>query len=99
MDSYLNVITAQNTLLNNRETWVQTQLRSMTSSVSLIVALGGGWSPAQLPGMKDLLEKQRNWRPGGAPLPPNPSGVAPANPPAVAPKPLQVPAASGNNGN
>ncbi len=91
VDSYLNVITAQNAVLSTRETQVQTQLREMTASVSLMVALGGGWDPGQLPVMKNLLEKQRNWKPGGAPLPQAPSGVAPANPPTVEPAPLNLP--------
>jgi len=43
VDSYLNVITAQNTLLTNRETEGQVQLRQMTAGVQLILALGGGW--------------------------------------------------------
>jgi NodT family efflux transporter outer membrane factor (OMF) lipoprotein len=57
VDSYLNVITAQTTLLNNREAEVQVQLRQMTSSVSLILALGGGWDNSQLPQMKDLAAR------------------------------------------
>ena len=57
VDSYLNVITAQTTLLNNRETEVQVQLRQMTASVSLILALGGGWDNSQLPQMKDLTAR------------------------------------------
>ncbi len=90
VDSYLNVITAQNTVLSNRETQVQAQLREMTSSVSLILALGGGWEPTQLPGRQNLLEKQ-HWSPVGAPLPQEPTTVAPANPPAVQPSPLNLP--------
>ncbi len=46
--SYLNVITAQTALLSNRETEVQIQLRQMLSSVSLVKALGGGWTAAKL---------------------------------------------------
>jgi NodT family efflux transporter outer membrane factor (OMF) lipoprotein len=57
VDSYLNVITAQTTLLNNRETEVQVQLRQMTASVSLVLALGGGWDNSQLPQMKDLTSR------------------------------------------
>ena len=91
VDSYLNVITAQNTVLTNRETQVQAQLRAMTASVSLIMALGGGWDPSQLPSMKLLLEKQRNWKPGGVPLQQAPSETAPANPPVVEPAPLNLP--------
>ncbi len=91
VDSYLNVITAQTTVLTNRETKVQTQLRAMTSSVSLMLALGGGWDPSLLPNNNDMLQKQRNWQPGGAPSPPNPNGVTPANPPPVPAKPLTLP--------
>lgn len=83
VDSYLNVITAQNTVLNNRVTQVQTQLRQMTASVSLVMALGGGWDTSQLPQVKNLLAKPGQWSPGGTPIP---SGqVAPANPPNVPP--------------
>ena len=77
-------------MLSNRETQVQAQLREMTSSVSLILALGGGWDPAQLPNRKNMLEKQ-HWSPGGEPLPQAPGTVAPANPPAVEPAPLNLP--------
>jgi NodT family efflux transporter outer membrane factor (OMF) lipoprotein len=48
IDSYLNVITAQTTLLSNRETEVQIQLRQMIASISLVKALGGGWDVTQL---------------------------------------------------
>ncbi len=94
VDSYLNVITAQNAVLTNRETQVQTQLREMAASVSLVVALGGGWDPSQLPDMRKLLEKQRNWSPGGVHLPAIPAEIAPANPPAVPAAPLNLPAQS-----
>jgi len=56
IDSYLNVITAQTALLSNRETEVQIRLRRMTASVSLVMALGGGWNTAQLPSVKSLAE-------------------------------------------
>jgi len=83
VDSYLNVITAQNAVLSNRETQVATQLRQMTASVSLIMALGGGWDTSQLPQMKDLLAKPAQWSPAGTAIP---SGqVTPANPPNVPP--------------
>ncbi len=91
VDSYLNVINAQNSVLSSRETQVQSQLREMTASVSLMVALGGGWDPSQTPNMKNLLEKQRNWRPGGGPTIIVPSSTAPANPPEVPPVPLNLP--------
>ena len=91
VDSYLNVINAQNSVLSSRETQVQSQLREMTASVSLMVALGGGWDPAQLPKMNNLLGKQRNWEPGGAPIRNPPRRTAPANPPEVPAAPLNLP--------
>jgi NodT family efflux transporter outer membrane factor (OMF) lipoprotein len=54
VDSYLNVITAHNTVLTNRETEVQIQLRQMQASVSLVMALGGGWNVAQLPDISSM---------------------------------------------
>jgi NodT family efflux transporter outer membrane factor (OMF) lipoprotein len=76
VDSYLNVITAQNTLLSNRESEVQVQLRQMTASVQLILALGGGWDASQLPQMKDILNVTQpvmttpkdNLKPAASPL-------------------------------
>jgi len=44
VDSYLNVITAQTTLLSNQRTALNLQLEQMTASVQLINALGGGWA-------------------------------------------------------
>jgi len=43
VDSYINVITAQNAFLSARESEVQVQLRQLTASVNLINSLGGGW--------------------------------------------------------
>ena len=43
LDSYLNVITAQTTLLSNQRTAMNLQMQQMTASVQLIKALGGGW--------------------------------------------------------
>jgi NodT family efflux transporter outer membrane factor (OMF) lipoprotein len=47
LDSYLNVITAENTFLVNRETELQIQLRRITASINLINNLGGGWDTSQ----------------------------------------------------
>jgi len=47
VDSYVNVITAQNAFLSAREAEVQVQLRQLTASVNLINNLGGGWSTDQ----------------------------------------------------
>jgi len=43
LDSYLNVITAQTTLLSNQRTAMNLRMQQMTASVQLIKALGGGW--------------------------------------------------------
>jgi NodT family efflux transporter outer membrane factor (OMF) lipoprotein len=46
---YLNVITAQATLLDAQRTSVQLLARRLTASVALIQALGGGWNASELP--------------------------------------------------
>jgi NodT family efflux transporter outer membrane factor (OMF) lipoprotein len=56
IDPYLNVITAQTTLLTNQQAAVNLRRDQMTASVQLIEALGGGWDAAQLPSMKDVSE-------------------------------------------
>lgn len=54
IDPFLNVITAQTTLLNNQQTAVNLRLQQMTANVQLIEALGGGWDTAQLPSPPSL---------------------------------------------
>jgi NodT family efflux transporter outer membrane factor (OMF) lipoprotein len=49
IDPYLNVITAQTTLLTNQQTAVNLRMEQMTATVQLIEALGGGWDASQLP--------------------------------------------------
>ncbi len=49
IDSYLNVITAQTTLLANRQALVNLHTQQMTAAVQLIEALGGGWNTSELP--------------------------------------------------
>jgi NodT family efflux transporter outer membrane factor (OMF) lipoprotein len=46
---YTTVVTAQNAALNARETLLNLRVQRMTTAVSLIEALGGGWSAGQLP--------------------------------------------------
>jgi outer membrane protein TolC len=58
IDSYLNVITAQTTLLNNQRTALNLRTQQMTASVQLIKALGGGWNASELPSPKDLTRKK-----------------------------------------
>jgi len=48
VDSYVNVITAENAFLSARETELAVQLKQLTASVSLINDLGGGWDTSQL---------------------------------------------------
>jgi NodT family efflux transporter outer membrane factor (OMF) lipoprotein len=47
IDSYVNVITAQNAFLTSREAELQVQLRQLTASVNLINNLGGGWATSE----------------------------------------------------
>jgi NodT family efflux transporter outer membrane factor (OMF) lipoprotein len=49
IDPYLNVITAQTTLLSDQQTEVTLRVNEMTAAVQLIQALGGGWAIDQLP--------------------------------------------------
>jgi len=49
IDPYLDVVTAQNTLLADQQAVINVQVLGMTSSVQLIKALGGGWDRSQLP--------------------------------------------------
>jgi NodT family efflux transporter outer membrane factor (OMF) lipoprotein len=54
VDPYLNVVTAQTTLLGNQRTALDLRMEQMTDSVQLIEALGGGWDASQLPSPKDV---------------------------------------------
>jgi NodT family efflux transporter outer membrane factor (OMF) lipoprotein len=47
VDIYLEVITAQTSLLSNQRTALYLQMQQMTASVQLIKALGGGWDVSQ----------------------------------------------------
>ena len=47
--SYLEVLTAESTLLQNQRTATDLQTRQFAASVQLIRALGGGWDVTQLP--------------------------------------------------
>jgi hypothetical protein len=95
VDSYLNVITAQTAVLTDRVTELSIQLRQMSASVSLILALGGGWD-MQLPQKKDMLVRPGPWQ-QNAPLPNTPPGNTP--PGALNPPPLPAkPASAAPNG-
>ena len=49
LDPYINVVSAEDTLLSDQQTQVQLQIQQMTSAVQLVQALGGGWDTSQLP--------------------------------------------------
>jgi NodT family efflux transporter outer membrane factor (OMF) lipoprotein len=49
IDPYINVLTAQTTLLSAEQSLANLQTQRMTSAVQLIAALGGGWDRTQLP--------------------------------------------------
>lgn len=47
--SYLEVLTAEQTLLQDQSTLISLETRQFAASVSLVRALGGGWDATQLP--------------------------------------------------
>ena len=47
--SYLEVLTAETTLIQNRRTAIDLETRRFLSSVSLVRSLGGGWDATKLP--------------------------------------------------
>jgi NodT family efflux transporter outer membrane factor (OMF) lipoprotein len=49
LDPYLNVMSAQTTLLSYQQTQVTLRVSEMTAAVELVQALGGGWDTTQLP--------------------------------------------------
>jgi NodT family efflux transporter outer membrane factor (OMF) lipoprotein len=49
IDPYVDVVTAQTTLLTDQQTAIDVQIQEMTGAVQLIEALGGGWDKSQLP--------------------------------------------------
>jgi NodT family efflux transporter outer membrane factor (OMF) lipoprotein len=57
VDPYIDVLTAQNTLLTDQQTVASLQISQMVSSVELIEALGGGWNLSQLPSPTQVAKK------------------------------------------
>lgn len=57
IDPYLNVLTAQTTLLVDQQTVVTLQIQQMVSAVNLVQALGGGWDRSQLPTPSQVSQK------------------------------------------
>jgi NodT family efflux transporter outer membrane factor (OMF) lipoprotein len=57
IDPYIDVVTAQTTLLTDQQTLTTLRIQRMTSSVQLIEALGGGWDRSQLPTPAQVSKK------------------------------------------
>ena len=57
IDPYVNVVTAQATLLTDQQTVITVQIEQMTGAVALIMALGGGWDVSQLPMPSEVSRK------------------------------------------
>jgi NodT family efflux transporter outer membrane factor (OMF) lipoprotein len=82
VDSYVNVITAENAFLSARETELQVRLRQLTSSVSLINDLGGGWSTSHLGETERMAKRPKDQ--GKEPIVPTDNAGPPTpNPPAM----------------
>jgi NodT family efflux transporter outer membrane factor (OMF) lipoprotein len=54
IDPYINVVTAQTTLLTDQSLLATLRTQQMTASVQLIQALGGGWDNSDLPSMSQV---------------------------------------------
>ncbi|MEI9981562.1 MAG: efflux transporter outer membrane subunit [Edaphobacter sp.] len=57
LDPYVDLLTAQTTLLTNQQSLASLHVLEMTDSVQLIEALGGGWDRTQLPTPADVSKK------------------------------------------
>jgi NodT family efflux transporter outer membrane factor (OMF) lipoprotein len=57
LDPYIDVVTAQSTLLSDQQTLASLHTQVMTASVQLIEALGGGWDSSQLPTPAQVSKK------------------------------------------
>ena len=60
VDPYVNVLTAQTTVLNDEVTLNSLQVEEMLSAVQLVQALGGGWDRSQLPTPQQVGAKVPN---------------------------------------
>ena len=83
VDSYVNVITNENAFLTARETELNLRLRQLTSSVSLINDLGGGWSTSELGQTERMAQHPPADQGKEAIVPPDNAGPPVPNPPAM----------------
>ena len=60
IDPYVDVVTAQTTLLTDQQAVIDVQIQAMTGAVQLVEALGGGWDRSQLP-TPSQVSKKPNW--------------------------------------
>jgi NodT family efflux transporter outer membrane factor (OMF) lipoprotein len=60
VDPFVNVLTAQTTVLSDQLTLNTLQVQEMLSAVQLVQALGGGWDRSQLPTPQQAGAKQPN---------------------------------------
>ena len=60
VDPYVDVVTAQTTLLGSQVTLNSLQVEEMLSAVQLVQSLGGGWDHSQLPPPKQMSAKVPN---------------------------------------
>jgi NodT family efflux transporter outer membrane factor (OMF) lipoprotein len=57
IDPYIDVLTAQTTVLADQQTLNALQVQQMTYAVALVEALGGGWDRSQLPTTRQVTQK------------------------------------------
>jgi NodT family efflux transporter outer membrane factor (OMF) lipoprotein len=57
IDTYLNVLTAQNNVLSTQQTLTTLKTQQMTATVQLVTALGGGWEVTELPSEKEVTQR------------------------------------------
>ena len=62
VDPYVDVVTAQTTLLSDQQTLNALQVSRMISAVQLVQALGGGWDRSQLPPRRRPARRLRTAR-------------------------------------
>jgi outer membrane protein TolC len=67
LDPYLDVITAQTTLLTDQQTLATLHVNAMTAAVQLIQALGGGWDDTKLPTVSQVTSKESSGQPAKTP--------------------------------
>ena len=60
VDPFVNVVTAQTTLLGDQTQLNALHVQEMMSAVQLVQALGGGWDQSQLPTPKQTGAKAPN---------------------------------------